>query len=246
MEDNSIKQRRLADAAEIDLGELFFVLWLNKIEIIIAMAFGAVAAFFISACLMSPKYTSHTSLYVLAKQEANSNSNTITTADLSIGTQLTNDYKVLMTSRPVLEQTIAELGLKMTTGELAKMISVTNNSNTRILEISVTNSDPELARKIADTLRTAVSEQIISVMNIDAVNTVEDASLPLSPSSPNVKRNTLIGLLIGLVLSAGLLILRSIMDDTVKNSDDVDKYLGVPVMGMIPESESTDITKEKV
>ena len=104
----------------------------------------------------------------------------------------------------------------------------------------------KLARKIADTLRTAVSEQIISVMNIDAVNTVEDASLPTKPSSPNVKRNTLIGFLIGFVLSAGLIVLRSIMDDTVKNSDDVEKYLGVPVMGLIPDSQSTDITKEKL
>lgn len=244
MEENiSIKQRRVGDLDEIDLGELLFDLWLNKLEIIIAMAFGAVAAFFLSTCVMQPEYTSHTSLYVLAKQETNAN--TITTADLSVGTQLTNDYVVLMTSRPVLEQTIAELGLDITTDELAGMIKVTNDTNTRILKIAVTNKDPEMARKIADTLRTAVSEQIISVMNIDAVNTVEDASLPVEPSSPNVKRNTLIGLLIGLVLSAGLIVLRSIMDDTVKNSDDVEKYLGVPVMGLIPDSESTDITKEK-
>ena len=82
-------------------------------------------------------------------------------------------------------------------------------------------------------------------MNIDAVNAVEDASMPLKPSSPNTKRNILIGLMAGFVLSAGLIVLRSIMDDTVKNSDDVERYLGVPVMGMIPDSESVDIAKEK-
>ena len=240
----SIKNRKTGNLDEIDLGELVFNLWINKLEIILACVFGAVAAMFVSICLISPKYTSQTSLYVLAKQETNAN--TITTADLSVGTQLTNDYQVLMTSRPVLEQTIAELGLDITAEELSKMIKVTNDSNTRILKIAVTNKDPELARKIADTLRTAVSEQIISVMNIDAVNTVEDASLPLKPSSPNVKRNILIGFLIGFVLSAGLIVLHSIMDDTVKNSDDVEKYLGVPVMGLIPVSESTDITKEKL
>lgn len=242
----SVTKQRAANLDEIDLGELLFDLWLNKWEIILAMAFGAVAAFFLSTVVMTPKYTSQTSLYVLAKQEANTNQNAITTADLTIGTQLTSDYQVLMTSRPVLEQTIAELDLDMTTEELAKMIKVTNDSNTRILKIAVTHEDPYLARNIADTLRTAVSEQIISVMNIDAVNTVEDANLPIKPSSPNKKRNLLIGLMAGFVLSAGLIVLRSIMDDTVKNSDDVEKYLGVPVMGMIPNSESTDITKEKV
>ncbi|MBQ9867813.1 MAG: protein-tyrosine kinase [Lachnospiraceae bacterium] len=244
-EEFSVTKQRAANIDEIDLGELLFELWLNKLEIILAMAFGAVAAFFLSTVIMTPKYTSQTSLYVLAKQEANTNANTITTADLSVGTQLTNDYQVLMTSRPVLEQTIAELGLDMTTEELADMVKVTNDSNTRILKIEVTNEDPQLARNIADTLRTAVSEQIISVMNIDAVNTVEDASMPLKPSSPNKKRNILIGLMAGFVLSAGLIVLRSIMDDTVKNSDDVERYLGVPVMGMIPDSESVDIAKEK-
>ena len=244
-EEFSVTKQRAANFDEIDLGELLFELWLNKWEIIIAMAFGAVAAFFLSTVIMTPKYTSQTSLYVLAKQETNANQNAITTADLNIGTQLTNDYQVLMTSRPVLEQTIAELGLDMSTEQLAGMVKVTNDSNTRILKIAVTNEDPQLARNIADTLRTAVSEQIISVMNIDAVNTVEDASLPLKPSSPHKKKNLLIGIMAGFVLSAGLIILRSIMDDTVKNSDDVEKYLGVPVMGMIPDSVSTDIVKEK-
>ena len=242
----NVTKQRAANLDEIDLGELLFDLWLNKWEIILAMAFGAVAAFFLSTVIMTPKYTSQTSLYVLAKQEANTNQNAITTADLSIGTQLTNDYQELLTSRPVLEQTIAELGLDMTTEDLADLIKVTNDSNTRILKIAVTHEDPQLARNIADTLRTAVSEQIISVMNIDAVNTVEDANLPLEPSSPKKMRNLLIGIMAGFVISAGLIVLRSIMDDTVKNSDDVEKYLGVPVMGMIPDSDSTDITKEKV
>ena len=105
--------------------------------------------------------------------------------------------------------------------------------------------DPLQARLIADSLRIAVGEQIVSVMNIDAVNTVEEASLPLEPSEPRVLRNTLIGLLAGLVLAAALIVIRSVMDDTVKTSEDVEKALGLPLLGSIPESKSQDIVKAR-
>ncbi|MBR1470470.1 MAG: protein-tyrosine kinase [Lachnospiraceae bacterium] len=229
------------DELEINLLELFWALWRNKIEIILMTVFGALVAFFISELVMTPQYTSMTSLYVLAKQD----NGAITTADLSVGTQLTNDYVVLVTSRPVLEKTIAELELDMTASQLGSLISVSNTSNTRILKISVTYTDPIMARDIANSIRIAVGEQIMSVMNIDAVNTVEEASLPLAPSEPRVKRNTLIGMALGFVLAAGLVVLHAVMDDTVKTSEDVEKYVGLPVLGVIPIAENKEVQRNK-
>ncbi|MCR5250178.1 MAG: protein-tyrosine kinase [Lachnospiraceae bacterium] len=243
MEENTrLAQGRRGDSVEIDLGELLFELWVNKWELLLATVFGGLLAFFLSACVMTPKYTSVTSLYVLAQQD----NETITTADLTVGAQLTNDYAILVTSRPVLEQTIAELGLDMTTEELGKLIHVENETNTRILKISVSYTDPLLVRRIADSLRNAVGEQIVSVMNIDAVNTVEEASLPTEPSEPGILRNTLIGLALGFFLSAGFLVIRNLLDDTVKTAEDVEHYLGLPVLGTIPDSKSKDISKAKV
>ncbi len=233
---------RAGDRVEIDLGEVLFELWNNKVELILATVFGGLLAFFLSACVMTPKYTSVTSLYVLAQQD----NETITTADLTVGTQLTNDYAIMVTSRPVLEQTIAELGLDMTTKELEKLIHVENETNTRILKISVSYTDPLLTRRIADSLRNAVGEQIVSVMNIDAVNTVEEASLPLEPSEPRVMRNTLIGMVLGLMLSAAFFVIRNVLDDTVKTAEDVERYLNLAVLGTIPASKSQDISKLKV
>ncbi|MBQ9866937.1 MAG: protein-tyrosine kinase [Lachnospiraceae bacterium] len=229
------------DTTEIDLAELIFELWINKWQILMAMIFTGILAYFVSSCLMTPKYTSVTSLYVLAQQD----NEALTTADLSVGTQLTNDYAVLVKSRPVLDQVITDLDLTMSPDQLEKLISVENKSNTRIIKISVTYEDPLQARLIADRLRVAVGEQIVSVMNIDAVNTVEEASLPKKPSSPRVLRNTLIGIIAGMVLAAAFFVIRSVMDDTVKTSEDVEKALGLPLLGSIPDSKSNDIAKSK-
>ncbi len=237
MNENQFQERE--DAVEIDLAELLFELLDRKWEILMMMIFTGLLAYFISSCIMTPKYTSVTSLYVLAQQD----NDAITTADLTVGTQLTNDYAVLVKSRPVLDQVITDLDLEMSAGELGKLISVENQSNTRIIKISVSYEDPLLAREIADSVRKAVGEQIVSVMNIDAVNTVEEASLPVTPSEPRVRRNTLIGIAIGLLLSAAFFVIRSIMDDTVKTSEDVDKALGLPLLGSIPDSKSADIIK---
>ncbi len=239
MEDNLLLEND--DTTEIDLGELLFELWIHKWEIMMMMIFAGALAFFISLCLLTPRYTSVTSLYVLAQQDNES----ITTADLTVGTQLTNDYAVLVKSRPVLDQVIHDLELEMTADQLEKLISVENKSNTRIIKISVSYEDPLQARLIADSLRVAVGEQIVSVMNIDAVNTVEEASLPLEPSSPRVLRNTLIGMLAGMVLAAAFFVIRNVIDDTVKTSEDVEKALGLPLLGSIPDSKSTDIIKKK-
>ena len=229
------------DTTEIDLAELIFELWINKWQILMAMIFTGILAYFVSSCLMTPKYTSVTSLYVLAQQD----NEALTTADLSVGTQLTNDYAVLVKPRPVLDQVITDLDLTMSPDQLEKLISVENKSNTRIIKISVTYEDPLQARLIADRLRVAVGEQIVSVMNIDAVNTVEEASLPKKPSSPRVLRNTLIGIIAGMVLAAAFFVIRSVMDDTVKTSEDVEKALGLPLLGSIPDSKSNDIAKSK-
>ena len=216
----------------IDLGELLLELWRNKLGIILATIFLGLAAVVGTKLFITPQYTSETSLYVLTQQD----SSTVTTSDLTAGSQLTSDYAQLVTSRPVLEQTITNAGIDMTTDELAECIAVTTPDNTRMLDISVTYPDPQKSREIADALRDAVGAQIISVMNIDAVNTVEDANLPTEPSSPNVTRNGLIGAILGLLLACGIVVITHMLDDTVKTPEDVDKYLGLTVLGSIPVS----------
>ena len=156
---------------------------------------------------------------------------------------LTKDYMELVKSRPVLEKAISKLKLDMEPEELAEMITTETPTDTRIMSISVTDDDPKEAKQIADTLRKAVSVQITEIMNADSVNTVEEGNLPTSPSSPNVKKNMMLGALLGLVISMGFVVLIFILDDTVKTPDDVEKYLGLNVLTSIPIQEGRSAPK---
>ena len=150
----------------------------------------------------------------------------------------------LVKSRSVLEQVISVLNLDMSTQELSSSVTTENKTNTRILTISVSNEDPELAQEIADALREAVSVKIREIMEIDAVNTIEEANLPSAPSSPNATRNTMLGGLLGVLVTAGIFVLIFLFDDTIKTPDDVEHYLGLNVLTSIPVSEGEEKGKK--
>ena len=230
------------DEVTIDLMELFSALWAKKTIIILSAVFMALVAFVGTKMFVTPKYTSVTKLFVMTKNDDTSASATYT--DLQTGSMLTKDYMELVKSRPVLEKTISKLKLDVTPEELAEMITTETPTDTRIMSISVTDDDPKEAKQIADTLRKAVSVQITEIMSADSVNTVEEGNLPTSPSSPNVKKNMMLGALLGLVISMGLIVLISILDDTVKTPDDVEKYLGLNVLTSIPIQEGSNAPEE--
>ena len=229
------------DEVTIDLMELFSALWAKKTIIILSAVFMALVAFVGTKMFVTPKYTSVTKLFVMAKNDDTSASATYT--DLQTGSMLTKDYMELVKSRPVLEKTISKLKLDITPEELAGMITTETPTDTRIMSISVTDDDPKEAKQIADTLRKAVSVQITEIMNADSVNTVEEGNLPTSPSSPNVKKNMMLGAMLGLVISMGFVVLIFLLDDTVKTPDDVEKYLGLNVLVSIPIPEGSSAPK---
>lgn len=238
MEQNNQSQ---SDEIEIDLVELFGVLW-SKLWIILVCGINlALAAFLISVYLISPKYESVTKIYIINRQSSES----LTYSDLQSGAQLTKDYKELVTSRPVLEEVKAELNLDMENEKLAKKITVDVPTDTRIVTITVEDADPYMARSIADSIRVSASRHIENVMNTEAVNVVEEANLPTEQSSPKVLLNTAIGGVAGLFLAMAVIVLIYIMDDTIKNPDDVEHYLNVSVLGSIPVADDKKTVKKK-
>lgn len=228
---------------EINLREIFAVL-LNKILIIVfAAILGAAVAFAFTKFLIDPVYQSKTQIYVT--NNALSNNEQINVGDLQSSNYLTKDYLILVKSTPVLEQIVADLGLDMSTNELADKISVSTPTDTRILTIAVTDKDPMLAKKIADAVREASKIQIQNVTGIEKVTTVEEGNLPTSSISPNTKLNVLIGFALGLILASVIIIIKFMLDDTIKAQEDVEKYLGLSVLGLIPQLETPDQKKKK-
>ena len=238
-----------SDNIEIDLLQIFRMLLANLHILILAMLTGGFLMYYVSNELMSKKFESVTGIYVL-NSAAQKENDTLTGSDLDVGSKLTNDYAELLKSRTVMNRVIADLNLQNTYPEIANvtpdtissMVSIETSTNTRVLKIKVTDTNPTRAQDIANAVRKAGAEHIKNVMDIDAVNVVYEANLPDRPSSPNAKKNAMVGAILGFVVAAAILVINMLMDDTIKTQDDIMKYLELSVLGMIPYDELEDST----
>ena len=221
------------DEMEIDLRELFAVLksklWLMILIGLIVAAGAGVA----TKTLLTPQYESTSKMYVVSKS---ADLTSLTLSDLQLGTQLTKDYMVLIQSRTVTEQVIANLGLNMTHEKLLSCMSISNPTDTRILEITVTYPDAYIAKQMADEITKVASQKISEIMDMAEPNAVEEGVVSLV--SPSLRKNVMIGGLLGVFLVAGIVCVLYLLDDTVKSTEDVQKYLAVTTIGVIPMEEN--------
>lgn len=215
---------------EIDLKELFFALKKKAWLIVVAGLFtGCIAAGW-SKFMTTPMYSSTSSVLVLSKET------TLTSlADLQLGSQLANDYKVLISSRPVLEEVIENLGLSMGYKALKSAITVENPTDTRILNLTVSNPDPILACEIVDELAEVSSAYIGDKMEVTPPKVIETGEVALYPNSPNIKRNALMGVLAGVVIAVGIIIVLNMINDTIRTEEDIARYLNLSTFAVVPD-----------
>ncbi len=215
---------------EIDVLYLLRKLWSKKFFIIfIALVVGTVALLG-SVFLIKPKYTSTTRIYVVSRT-----ADGITNQDLQAGSYLVKDYQEVITSNEVLSSVIDKEKLSLTPNELSSMISVTIPTDTRVISISVEDDNAQEATTIANTVREVAAEKIKAVTKVDDVTTLEAAEVPKEPSSPNIKRNTLIGVIAGGVLAVISIIILEVLDDRVRRPEDIEDVLGLPLLGIVPD-----------
>lgn len=230
------------DMIEIDLKDLIIYLLQRWWILLLCTVIGAGLALTYTIVAITPQFQSTTSIYILNKQ----NSGTVTTNDLTVSSQLTKDYAKLIKSRTALENVLESLNLSGSYEALSRKVTVSILSDTRILEISVKDPDPELARELADEVRNQGAERIRQVMDVEAVNVVDVANLPTAPVSPNKKKNTLLGALVGLVLCGMIFVVNYLLDDSIKTAEDVEKYLGLSTLALIPVIGSEEEKHKKV
>ncbi|AEH56417.1 Wzz/FepE/Etk N-terminal domain-containing protein [Streptococcus parasanguinis] len=220
-------------AVEIDVFATLKVLWKRKFSIILVALVFAIAAFGYSAFLAKKEYQSTSRIYVVSRQ--NQDNNALTNSDLQAGAYLVKDYREIILSQNVLSQAIEELKLNMTPAELSKKINVSVPTDTRILSITAKDGDPKEAARIANGLRNVAAEKITSVTKVSDVTTLDEAEVPQSPSSPNIKRNVLLGFVAGAGLMVVLLVVVEVLDDRVKKPEDVEELMGLPLLGVVPD-----------
>lgn len=217
---------------ELNLVDLFFYLK-KQIWIIVAVCvvFGIVG-FCFGTFLVDPEYTAATRMYVLNR----TNDSAVVYADIQTSTYLSNDYKVLITGENVTDEVISRLNLNVTSQQLASWIEVTVPDSTRVLQISVTHTDPALAAQIANAVREVASKEIQRIMDADAVNLVYAAKVPLKPSSPGTARYVIIAAIMGILAAVCVLGVLFVLDDAIRSEEDVERYLGLSTLGVIPIS----------
>ena len=218
------------DEMEIDLIEILYALKKRALIILAALLAGALIAGVYTKLMITPLYSATSTVLVISKET------TLTSiADLQFGSQLTKDYSMLITSRSVLEEVLDNLGLDMGYGALKGNVSINNPSETRILQITVTNPDPQLAKELADELASVSSEYIGDKMEVVPPKIIEEAEVPAAQSSPSMSRNVMLGALAGLALAAGVVILMTVMNDSIRSEDDIERYLNIPTLASIPD-----------
>lgn len=220
-------------AVEIDVFAMLKTLWKRKFSIVLVALVFAIAAFGYSAFLAKKEYQSTSRIYVVSRQ--NQDNNALTNSDLQAGSYLVKDYREIILSQNVLSQAIEELKLDMTPAELSKKISVSVPTDTRILSITVKDGDPKEAARIANGLRNVAAEKIIAVTKVSDVTTLDEAEVPQSPSSPNIRRNVLLGFIAGAGLMVVLMVVVEVLDDRVKRPEDIEELMGLTLLGIVPD-----------
>lgn len=220
-------------AVEIDVFAMLKTLWKRKFSIVLVALVFAIAAFGYSAFLAKKEYQSTSRIYVVSRQ--NQDNNSLTNSDLQAGSYLVKDYREIILSQNVLTQAIDELKLDMTPAELSKKINVSVPTDTRILSITTKDGDPKEAARIANGLRNVAAEKIISVTKVSDVTTLDEAEVPQLPSSPNIRRNVLLGFVAGAGLMVVLLVVVEVLDDRVKRPEDIEELMGLTLLGIVPD-----------
>lgn len=238
---------RVEEEIEIDLKELMFTLVGKWKTICLSALFCGLIGLCAAMYLQTDTYVSKTSVYINSQQKEATNYSNLQTGNL-----MTKDYEVLLKGRNVLETVIQDLELKISYKTLRNMVSVSVPTDTRIVEISVRSTDPYLSKDIADSVREVSRQKIMEIMEVGEVTTVENANLPETGSGSDLKKNTMIGGIMGAAIACGIYTLMFVFNDTISTQEDVERYLGLSVLGTIPmdpelekERKKEEISKKK-
>ena len=220
-----------ANTIEIDVLSLLRTIWRKKFLILLTAILTTGLAFAYSAFLATPQYDSTTRLYVV--NQSSDNGAGITNQDLQAGSFLVKDYKEIILSQDVLKNVTTTLGI---TDDIKEKITVNIPVDTRILSISVRDSDPNQAATIANTLRDEAAKKIIEVTKVSDVTTLEAALPAEKPSTPQTKRNLVLGFILGAFLATALVLVLEVLDDRVKRPQDIEEGLGMTLLGVVPQA----------
>lgn len=235
MNTNEFKEEN--QEVEIDLKALFLKIRSLWYVVILGALTGIFVSVLYGKLMTAPMYSASSMVYL------RSSSQSISLQDLQLGSELTKDYEIIFKSRPNLENVIADLDLDMSVGQLSGMIAISNPTDTRILQVSVTSEDPDLSASIVNEV---VENGMQTVREIDSQEpyVVERAIPNTTNVGTSLLNRAILGGLVGLAIAIGLICLRFILTDSITSVDDVEEVLGTPVLAVVVEDRNLSYAKK--
>jgi len=216
---------------ELDIKQLFSILWQNKWFILIMGVICGSLVWLFSTFVITPQYSSSVSMYVYNDSRPN---NAISSSDLLTAQKLVDTYIVILTSDSVLNKVSEQLGGGYSSAQLREMLQAASINNTEAFKITATHSNLRFAQKLANTVAEIAPAEIIRVVKAGAVEVIDKATVPVKPSSPNVKINSAIGVLLGLILAIFFCLLKNMFDTVINSEEDLKEVFNIPILGVIP------------
>lgn len=232
---SDVTQNQSESYVEIDLLEILSLLKKHIISIVlVAIVFG-VLGYLGTHYLITPQYEASVNMIVNTRSE---NTGTVSNDTINSAKNLVSTYAIIIKSNTVLNQVISNLGIEdMTYEDLEKKVSVTAINDTQVMRIAVQDEDPNLARQIVREIALISPSEIVDAVEAGSCKVVSQVRVPSNPVSPSIMKNTAIATLLGAVLVIAIVIIRSLLANYIVDDNDIQKYLGLPVLGVIPEIE---------
>lgn len=227
MTDNQITQQN-EEEIEINLSELFHLLKNNIKMIIISILLGIILLGVITVFFIDKKYQSTSSLFL--KPDVTEGITDYT--QINSNNLMVNNYIKMLNGNNIQNQVAKQLDVDSTI--IKNAISITNETNTQIISISATTTDPEQSKKIVDSMVSVFKKEAKETLNVNNIAVVDEAEVATAPVSPNIKMNLVIGALLGAFVSIGYLFIKFMLDTHIHNKEEAEKYLGIPMLGSIP------------
>lgn len=220
------------EEVEGDVGELLRLLWSHILEIVAAGVAAAIICLLVCTFALTPRYQASINLIVNSRQDGQA---TVTNDNINSAKNLISTYAVVIKSNTVLNDVIKKLDLDMTYNELSSMVDVSSVNSTQIMSITVTNEDAKLAGKIAETIADIAPEVIVDKVEAGSCKTVSDVEIGTDPIFPQTKKYTAFAAVAGIVIVCAILVINHLLRNYIVDDEDVQKKLGLPVLGLIPE-----------
>lgn len=225
---------------DIDLRKIFYMMRTKVIYILLITFLAGAAAGCYTHFFISPTYTASIKLFAYSNTDRVSTDSSVSNQELAASRDLVNTDIYVLKSDTVLDLVVEDLGLNISAGAIRGMISASQIEETIAFQVNVSSTDPNLSAKIANSIAKVAPEEITRIVKVGGVNVIDYAKVPSSPSSPNTKKNIMIGLLAGFAVSFAVFFITELFDSTITNARDLEREFKIPILGTIPRLEAVE------